>query len=225
MSHVTCTNESCHPHECVMSHIRMSMSHIRMSHVTLMNAFTHMNESCRTCVSYVTHTPIVVSEESVVVHTYEMIMSHIWMRHVTCTNESCHTCEWVMSHIRMCQVTHMNQSCHSHESVAVFTVADFRNTWRICLFVSSRWLYGVASVSRIDKIIGLFCKRALWKRRYSAQETYNLIDPTNRSHPPLSWRTSSRVSGRLWSADEYVTWRTHILHSSFTRDMTHLCML
>ena len=42
--------------------------------------------------------------------------------------------------------------------------------------------YGVASVSRIDKFIGLFCKRALQRRRYSAEETYNLIDPTNRSH-------------------------------------------
>jgi len=37
----------------------------------------------------------------------------------------------------------------------------------------------VATVSSIDKIIGLFCKRALYNRRYSAKETYNLIDPTN----------------------------------------------
>jgi hypothetical protein len=43
--------------------------------------------------------------------------------------------------------------------------------------------YGVASISRIDTIIGLFCKRALQKRLYSAKETCNLIDPTNRSHP------------------------------------------
>jgi len=43
--------------------------------------------------------------------------------------------------------------------------------------------YGVALVSRIDKIIGLFCKRALQKRQYSAKETYNFIDPTHRSHP------------------------------------------
>jgi len=43
--------------------------------------------------------------------------------------------------------------------------------------------YGVATVSRIDKMIGLFCKRALQKRRYSAKEIYNLIDPTDHSHP------------------------------------------
>jgi len=43
--------------------------------------------------------------------------------------------------------------------------------------------YGVTLVSRIDRIIGLFRKRALQKRRYSWKETYDLIDPTDRSHP------------------------------------------
>jgi len=50
-----------------------------------------------------------------------------------------------------------------------------------CIYGESR--YGVALASRIDKIIGLFCKRALLKRRYSAKETYNFIDSTGRSHP------------------------------------------
>ena len=31
-----------------------------------------------------------------------------WMSHVTQTNKSCYTYEWVMSHIWMCHVTHMN---------------------------------------------------------------------------------------------------------------------
>jgi len=54
---------------------------------------------------------------------------------------------------------------------------------RLCVCVcASLSGYGVASVSRIDKIVGLFCKRALQKRRYSAKETYNLIDPTDRSY-------------------------------------------
>jgi len=43
--------------------------------------------------------------------------------------------------------------------------------------------YGMATVSRIDKIIGLFCKRELQKRRYSAKETCDFIDPTDRSQP------------------------------------------
>jgi len=36
---------------------------------------------------------------------------------------------------------------------------------------------------RLLKIVGLFCKRALQKRQYSAKETYNFKEPINRSHP------------------------------------------
>ena len=45
--------------------------------------------------------------------------------------------------------------------------------------------YGVATISRLLKIIGLLCKRALSKRRFSAKETYNFKEPTNRSQPIL----------------------------------------
>jgi len=44
-------------------------------------------------------------------------------------------------------------------------------------------LCGVATISRLLKIIGLFCKRALYKRLYPAKETYDFKEPTNRSHP------------------------------------------
>jgi len=43
--------------------------------------------------------------------------------------------------------------------------------------------YEVATMNRLHEIIGLFCKRALSKRLYSAKETYNLKEPINRSHP------------------------------------------
>jgi len=87
----------------VMSHIWMSMSHIRTSHVTHVNIIwmmrmrhsMHMNEySTHSYMSHVTH-----MNESC--HTYEWVMSHM--------NESCHTYEWVMSH--------MNESCHTYEFV------------------------------------------------------------------------------------------------------------
>ena len=42
--------------------------------------------------------------------------------------------------------------------------------------------YGVATCSGLLEIIGLLCKRALRKRRYSAKETYNFQEPTSRSH-------------------------------------------
>jgi len=48
----------------------------------------------------------------------------------------------------------------------------------------SRNDYGVAVVSRLLQIIGLFCKRALQKRPIFSKETYDFREPTNRGHPP-----------------------------------------
>jgi len=48
--------------------------------------------------------------------------------------------------------------------------------------------YGVATISRLLKITGLFCKRALYKSLYSAKETYDFKEPTNRSHPMIAGR-------------------------------------
>jgi len=46
--------------------------------------------------------------------------------------------------------------------------------------------YGVATSSRLLTITGVFCKRALQKRLYSAKEAYNFKEPTNYSHPTLA---------------------------------------
>ena len=47
----------------------------------------------------------------------DMTHSHGWYvtfaRDMTHVNESCHTYDWVMSHIWMRHVTHMNESCHT----------------------------------------------------------------------------------------------------------------
>ena len=52
------------------------------------------------------------------------------------------------------------------------------------IYLNTRpYQYVVATISRLLKIIGLFCKRALQKRLYSAKETYNFKEPTNCSHP------------------------------------------
>jgi len=44
-------------------------------------------------------------------------------------------------------------------------------------------MYGVATISRLLKVIGLFCKRALEKRLHSAKETCDSKEPTNRTRP------------------------------------------
>jgi len=48
--------------------------------------------------------------------------------------------------------------------------------------------YGVATISRLLKIIGVFCKTALHKRLYSTKETYNFKEPTSRSHPIVGFK-------------------------------------
>ena len=54
------------------------------------------------------------------IHMCGMTHSYVWhdsfmMSHVTHMNESYHTYEWVMSHIWISHVTHMNESCRTYE--------------------------------------------------------------------------------------------------------------
>jgi len=113
VSHVTHMNESYPTYESVTSHIWMSV-------------VAHMNESCHTVAhlprSYVTHSRF---------HMWHTGGPAVQRHSVFEINESCHTYEWVMSHIRMSHVTqhytrhihmwhtfewvvsHMNESCHT----------------------------------------------------------------------------------------------------------------
>jgi len=78
--------------------------------------------------------------------------------------------------------------------------------------------YGVATISRLLTIIGLFCKRALQKRLYPAKETYNFKEPTNRGHPIVKNRDmtqlrhdSCRLIHKIWDMTHvfpYITFET-----------------
>ena len=57
--------------------------------------------------------------------------------------------------------------------------------------------YVVATISRILKIIGLFCKRALQKRLYDEKETYNFKEPTSRSHPIFARGSSVEAPAKV----------------------------
>jgi len=69
----------------------------------------------------------------------------------------------------------------------------------------------VALVSRNDKIIGLFGKRDLSKRRYSAKETYNFVDPTDRSDPMPKYKMSMYTCIYTPMHKTYVCTYIHIL--------------
>jgi len=136
MSRVTHMNGSCHTYEWVMSHLRMR-------HVTHMNGSCHTHEWCRlmrtaqhvfgntyehtltkTVRAWRQQLQLHVSRDLLCTPagadgmSYDSwVVSHIWMCHVTHTNEPWHTYEWVMSNVRMGHVTPMNESCHTYEGV------------------------------------------------------------------------------------------------------------
>ena len=57
--------------------------------------------------------------------------------------------------------------------------------------------YGGASIRRLLQIVGLFCKRALKKKRCSAKLSYNFKEPTNCNHPIFEEIRSTRASVTL----------------------------
>jgi len=94
---------SCSESQCVFTMCR-DISHSYVAYGPF------LNDSCRTC---------------------KGVMSHVWMSHVSCLNESCpsdrtllrgwrgahsrrQTYEWVIFNIWMRHVSHMNESCHTH---------------------------------------------------------------------------------------------------------------
>jgi len=82
--------------------------------------------------------------------------------------------------VRVCVCVYMRVCVHTYIHFHLF-----------CTYVVI-YRYGVATCSRLHKIISLFCKRAPWKRRYSAKETCNFKEPSNRSHPILATRLNKR---------------------------------
>jgi len=118
LSHVTHMVESYHNYEWVMS--RYLPSRPRMSHVTrvnesrdtyewVMSRMCHANESGTARIWMyrdVTH--------SCLSHGSFIWSAQFWTSQLP-TNESCHTYEWVVSHIWMSHVTHMNGLCHAYE--------------------------------------------------------------------------------------------------------------
>jgi len=124
-----------------------------------------------------------------------LIHHHIWIRHVVHINESCPICECAKWHPMMCAerlpMSHitrewvMSHAWISHvASYDVYRKSPDESCHTEFLPTSPRpTLCGVATISRLLKIIGLICKRTLYKRLYSTKKTCNFKQPTNRSHP------------------------------------------
>jgi len=66
-----------------------------------------------------------------------------------------------------------------------------------CLIWKSKCCYGVATISRLLKIVGLFCRISSLLQGSFAEETYDFKEPTNRSHP-IVWSP-------LWADALYIS--------------------
>ena len=71
------------------------------------------DESCHTYEWVVSH----VWMRHVTHMPYERVSSHTWMSHVTRMNKFCHTYDWVTSQVWMSHVARMNESGHTYEWV------------------------------------------------------------------------------------------------------------
>ena len=115
-----------------------------------------------------------------------------------------------------CASTHLQQSTTSQKSnlafrymfsIHVFSLGVFGLCVVSCdvpwLTCTHSW-YGVATASRIDKFIRLFCRISSLLYGSFAKETYGFIDPTNRSHPILPQRLAVQNSQQSDLAFRYV---------------------
>jgi len=101
--------------------------------------------------------PLLISDIEVLLLISDMTPSFVKHDSFTRMTFLIHACDMIHSHTR--SFAHATRPIHARDMT-----------------------YGVATISRLPKMIGLFCKRGLYKRRYSAKETYNFKEPTNRSH-------------------------------------------
>jgi len=121
----------------------------------------------RTC-SYRVHT----SQSERCAHTYIHAYMHMHI-HIR-IHVNAHIC----LHIRI----HMYIHIHVHIHILIHTHTHTHSHIYMQLD-ENIFSHGWAPISRILNIIGLFLQKRLWKRRYSATETYNFKEATNRSHP------------------------------------------
>jgi len=146
MGHVIHINGSCHTYKWVMYRIWMQFSCRVVCRLHIWKRyFIYFDMPCRKYEPY---------------HTSKLFMSRTWCEFrfyvESSDSESRYTYEWVLSHIWMSHGIHVNESCPT------------------CIWALSRkWIHLVCRVIWRLKIIGLFCKRALKKRRYSAKESYH----------------------------------------------------
>ena len=139
-----------------------------------------------TCVQY-KYTCIYIHLAAASAAGYECIFLRVHVYFCTSCNTHMHICHmYIYVYICICKCVHVYGCVCICVCACVHThTHTYTHSVHVIYVQSQRahHIYGVATVSRLFKRIGLFCKRALEKRRYSAKETYSFKEPTNRRHP------------------------------------------
>ena len=143
--------------------------------------------------------------------------------HTYVSRDSCTHVVWL---IHMCDMAH---SYVRHDSfICVTWLIDNVNQCTLAQLnfmrdVTHLHWYGVATVSRINKITGLFCRIASFSWGSFAKETYNLIDPTNCSHPitkqfiRVKWLIHTYTTMHTCDATYlHIHYNSHVWRDSFT---------
>ena len=117
----------------------------------------------------------------------DVTLSYVWRASLICVTWPFHVCDmnyssvtWHVKYIYTCIYIYTRIYIYYawHDSVISVTQLLYTCQWRH---------YGVTTISRLLKIVGLLCKRALSKRLYSVKETYNLKEPTRINDDTMGW--------------------------------------
>ena len=129
-------------------------------------------------------------------YTYEKVMSHTQMSHVTHMNESCHTHEWVMSLMSLSQVTHMNESRHENDwAVSHIWISHRTHVDESC--PTNGWVMSHPSMSHVthkhESCVPRTCRTYTFKWVMS-HVWMSRVTHMNKSHHTHDWVTSNATS-------------------------------
>ena len=155
LRHVTHMNESCHAYGYALFWKRTYSIFTPSVHV-YWYVCAHQWVTSHIRMSNVTHTAMSRFERGRISPCYTHGHVWFWTRSFHLDPES--VCILIYIHVHICMgcVAHMIESCHTHGHVSFWTRSYSILTLRVRVY----W-YGGATISRLLKIIGLFCKRAL----------------------------------------------------------------
>jgi len=135
--------------------------------------------------------------------------THTHTRTHTNTHTRTHTHTHMHSHMhsRVTSVTYMHTYFHTHTHIHIHTHTHTHayTHKHACI----RDWYGVATISRLLKIIGLFCRISSFLWGPFAKETYDFKEPTIRAYILTHIRTNIRMY-------------THMLTRTHTHTQTHV---